>query len=40
MTTILGLNAYLADSAACLVSDGEMIAVSEEKPIMAHDEPI
>ena len=40
MTTILGLNAYHADSAACLVRDGEMIAAAEEESIMAHDERI
>ena len=28
---ILGLNAYHADSAACLVSDGEVIAAAEEE---------
>ncbi len=31
MTTILGLNAYHADSAACLVRDGELIAAAEEE---------
>jgi len=29
VTTILGLNAYHADSAACLVRDGELIAAAE-----------
>ncbi len=38
MTTILGLYAYHAGSAACLVRDGEMIAAAEEAPIMAHGE--
>jgi len=38
VTTILGLNAYHADSAACLVRDGELIAVAEENSIMAHGE--
>ena len=40
MTTILGLNAYHADSAACLVRDGELIAAAEEEPIMVHGERI
>ncbi|MCH8951315.1 MAG: carbamoyltransferase [Proteobacteria bacterium] len=31
MTTILGLNAYHADSAACLVRDGELVAAAEEE---------
>jgi len=31
MTTILGLNAYHADSAACLVRDGKLIAAAEEE---------
>ncbi len=40
MTTILGLNACDADSAACLVRDGEQIAAAEEEPIVAHGERI
>jgi carbamoyltransferase len=31
MTLILGLNAYHADSAACIVKDGELIAAAEEE---------
>ena len=31
MTFILGLNAYHADAAACLVKDGELIAAVEEE---------
>lgn len=31
MTTILGLNAYHADSAACLLRDGELVAAAEEE---------
>ena len=31
VTTILGLNAYHADSAACLVRDGELIAAGREE---------
>jgi len=31
MTYILGLNAFHADSAACLVKDGELIAAAEEE---------
>lgn len=31
MTSILGLNAYHADSAACLVVDGELVAAAEEE---------
>ncbi len=30
MTFILGLNAYHADAAACLVKDGELVAAVEE----------
>jgi carbamoyltransferase len=40
VTTILGLNAYHADSAACLVRDGELIAAVEDGLIMAHGERI
>jgi carbamoyltransferase len=29
--TILGLNAYHADSAACLIVDGKLIAAVEEE---------
>src|SRR5512135_87906 len=31
MTYILGLNAYHADAAACLVKDGELVAAVEEE---------
>ncbi len=31
MTFILGLNAYHADAAACLVKDGELVAAVEEE---------
>ena len=31
MTSILGFNAYHADSVACLARDGEMIAAAEEE---------
>jgi carbamoyltransferase len=31
MTFILGLNAYHADSAACLVRDGQLVAAAEEE---------
>ena len=31
MTVILGLNAYHADAAACLVKDGELVAAVEEE---------
>ena len=31
MTTILGLNAFHGDSAACLVRDGEIVAAAEEE---------
>ncbi len=31
MTYILGLNAYHADSSACLVKDGVLIAAAEEE---------
>ena len=31
MTYILGLNAFHADSAACLVKDGVMLAAAEEE---------
>ena len=31
MTAILGLNAYHADSAACLVVDGEIVGAVEEE---------
>ncbi len=31
MTLILGLNAYHADSAACIVRDGELVAAAEEE---------
>src|SRR6185295_13701207 len=31
VTTILGVNAYHADSAACLVVDGEIVAAAEEE---------
>jgi carbamoyltransferase len=31
MTTVLGLNAYHADAAACLVRDGELVAAAEEE---------
>src|SRR6185503_8628862 len=31
MTYILGLNAYHADAAACLVKDGELVAAAEEE---------
>ena len=29
--TILGLNAYHADSAACLIVDGKVVAAAEEE---------
>ncbi|MDX6557092.1 MAG: carbamoyltransferase, partial [Blastocatellia bacterium] len=31
MTTILGISAFYHDSAACLVSDGEIIAAAQEE---------
>ena len=31
MTTILGINTYHGDSAACLVSDGKLVAAVEEE---------
>ena len=31
MTYVLGLNAYHADAAACLVKDGELVAAVEEE---------
>ncbi|MEO8009835.1 MAG: carbamoyltransferase N-terminal domain-containing protein, partial [Betaproteobacteria bacterium] len=31
LTLILGLNAYHADSSACLVGDGKLIAAVEEE---------
>ena len=31
MTTILGINAYHGDSAACLVRDGRLVAAAEEE---------
>src|ERR1044071_6307526 len=31
MTYVLGLNAFHADAAACLVKDGELIAAAEEE---------
>ena len=31
MTYILGLNAYHADAAACLIKDGELLAAVEEE---------
>ena len=31
MTTILGINAYHGDSAACLVRDGKLVAAAEEE---------
>ena len=31
MTYVLGLNAYHADAAACLVKDGDLVAAVEEE---------
>ena len=31
MTTILGINAFHGDSAACLIRDGEIVAAAEEE---------
>src|SRR4029079_6931978 len=31
MTTILGINAFHGDAAACLVRDGEIVAAAEEE---------
>ena len=31
MTSILGLNAYHADSSACVVVDGRLVAAAEEE---------
>ena len=31
MSVILGLNAFHADSSACLVVDGELVAAAEEE---------
>lgn len=33
--TILGLNAYHADSAACLLIDGKLVAAAEEERLPA-----
>jgi len=31
MTTVLGINAFHGDSAACLIRDGEVVAAAEEE---------
>ena len=31
MTTILGINAFHGDSAACLIRDGDIVAAAEEE---------
>jgi len=33
MTYILGLNAYHADAAACLVKDGELVGTAHGRPV-------